>query len=716
VPRSLSIFRPNLPLSWRRVHWPTDLPPTQAVALLRQLGTDHYVRLLALEVEGSNGAVTHRLAVPAVAVARVERVFGALLPDAALTTTDRDDVTESWRIVLTSRDRSLKTSDPELVTRALLAALTSTKRNERVVLQWLLGPTREPRVVRTTETARAEWWRPLVSGERPLDPEQHRALEAKRAEHVFACVGRVGITASTPSGARALAVSVLAALRTAEAPGIGVRLVKEQSYRLNGVVAPWLWPYSLNVLELVGIAGWPLGDKSLPGFSRETSRWFRPDERIPSKGRVLGLSTAPGERRELALSIEDARHHLHVLGPTGTGKSTLLANLALADIAAGRSVVMVEPKGDVVTDILSRIPANRVDDVVVIDPSETRLPIGLNPLAAHGRNAELIADQVLAVFRGLSESWGPRLEVVLHAALLTLARRSDASLCALPALLTNPSVRARLRGEHGDLALDQFWGWFEALSPGEQQQVVAPVLTRLQPVLLRPTVRTMIGQLAPKFRVEELFTKRKIVLVALRRGVIGPEAAALIGSLFIAELWQAVLGRTAIAPERRHIVAVYADEFQDYVHLPTDLADALAQARGLGVALTLAHQHLAQLPSPLRASVLANARSRVCFQLAGDDAQAMARLSGGQLQPQDFQRLPRFEAYAQLVAAGEVTEFASMRTVPLGPALTASDAVRDLSRSRYGRPVEEVEAEIRNLLEGEPDDRGNVGRRRRSER
>jgi len=555
-----------------------------------------------------------------------------------------------------------------------------------------------------------------VSGETPLDQEQHRALEAKRGEHAFACVGRLGVNASTPARARALAVSVLAALRTAEAPGIGVRLIKEPSHRLNETVAPWIWPYSLNVLELVGLVGWPLGAKSLPGFSRDVSRWLRPDDRIPVKGRVLGVSTAPGERRELGLSIEDARHHLHVLGPTGTGKSTLLANLAMADIAAGRSVVLIDPKGDVVTDILGRIPPNRTDDVVVIDPAERHLPIGLNPLVTHGRNGELVADQVLAVFRGLSESWGPRLEVVLHAALLTLARRPDASLCALPALLTNPTMRARLRSGNDDLALDQFWGWFEALSPGEQQQVVAPVLTRLQPVLLRSTVRTMIGQLSPRFRVEEIFTKRKIVLIALRRGVIGPEAAALIGSLFVAELWQAVLARTAIPTERRHIVAVYADEFQDYVHLPTDLADALAQARGLGVALTLGHQHLAQLPGPLRAAVLANARSRVCFQLAGDDAQAMARLSGGQLEAQDFQRLPRFEAYAQLVAGGEVTEFASLKTEPLPPVTRDSNAVLQASRNHYGRPVDQVEAEIRSLLEGEPEDRGAVGRRRRSER
>src|SRR5207253_5973994 len=119
---------------------------------------------------------------------------------------------------------------------------------------------------------------------------------------------------------------------------------------------------------------------------------------------------------------------------------------------------------------------------------------------------------------------------------------------------------------------------------------------------------------------------------------------------FVAELWQAVLGRTSVAAERRHPVAVYADEFQDYVHLPTDMADALAQARGLGVGLTLAHQHLAQLPSNLRAAVLANARSRVCFQLASEDANVFAKFASEKLKPVDFQRLRRFEAYAQLVA------------------------------------------------------------------
>jgi len=261
-------------------------------------------------------------------------------------------------------------------------------------------------------------------------------------------------------------------------------------------------------------------------------------------------------------------------------------------------------------------------------------------------------------------------------------------------------VRRRLLGEVDDpVALEPFWAWFESISDAERNQAIAPVLNKLRPFLLRKSVRAIVGQVRPRFRIDDVFTKRKVVLVSLAKGLIGPEAAALLGSLFVAELWQAVLGRGAIAPERRHVVSVYADEFQDYVHLPTDMADALAQARGLGVGLTLAHQHLAQLPANLRASVLANARSRVCFQLAADDAQTMTKFAGEDLEPSDFQRLPRFEAYAQLVVGGEVTDFASMRTLPLPAPTSDRQVIRRLSRERYGRPVDEVEAEIRRLVE-----------------
>jgi len=484
--------------------------------------------------------------------------------------------------------------------------------------------------------------------------------------------------------------------------------------RFDSAATPILWPYALNILELLSLLGWPLGDESLPGVPREESRWLRADERIRPRRRVLGQSNAPGDDRPLGLSIEDALHHLHVIGPTGVGKSTLLANLILQDVAAGRSVVVVEPKGDLIEEVLARIPRERLDAVVVIDPSEREYPVGLNPLLPHGRSPELIADQVLAVFHGLwSGNWGPRLQDILHSSLLTLAGRDDASLCLLPALLTNPTVRQRLRAEVDDpVALEPFWAWFDAISDAERQQAIAPVLNKLRPFLLRPSVRAIVGQVHPRFRIDEIFTGRKIVLVSLAKGLIGPEAAALLGSLFIAELWQAILGRADVAAPRRQAVTVFLDEFQDYVHLPTDMSDALAQARGLGVGLILAHQHLAQLPAALRSSVLANARSRVCFQLAAEDAQTMARFANDQLEAKDFQRLHRFEAYVQLTVNGEVLDYASVKTLPLSPRTADVGEVRERSRRRYGRPVSGVDDEIRKLLDV-PDDEAPVGRRRR---
>lgn len=704
--------------AWREVHWPLELDEAMAASLLRQVGGDAFVSSLVLETEATAAGVLYRVGVPAPSVTRVEQLMPSLIPGSAVTAAvNRKDVDQSWRILVTSRQRPLKTDDAEAITRSLLGAMAIVQRSERVVVQWVLGPTHTPRPVAVDEpTEDATAWQTILHGSRPLDSEQRRSMQNKRRDLAFGCVGRVGITGS-PSRRRALAVGVLAALRTASAPGVTFRLVREPPERLEGGRAPFLWPYALNVAELLPLLAWPLGKESLPGVPRDTARWLRPDERIRPRGRVLGRSNAPGDERLLGLGINDARHHLHVIGPTGVGKSTLLANLILQDAAAGRSVVVVEPKGDLIDDVLARLPEERIEDVIILDPADKVAPVGLNPLLPRGRNAELVADQVLAVFHGLwSSNWGPRLQDILHSSLLTLAARDDASLCLLPALLTNPAIRQRLRAEVDDpVGLEPFWAWFDSISDAERQQAIAPVLNKLRPFLLRRSVRAIVGQVQPRFRIDDVFTGRKIVLVSLAKGLIGPEAAALLGSLFIAELWQAILGRAAIAPRRRQVVPVYLDEFQDYVHLPTDMSDALAQARGLGVGLTLAHQHLAQLPSGLRAAVLANARSRICFQLAGEDAQTMARFSEGRLDSKDFQRLHRFEAYAQLVVDGEVSDYASLKTMPLSPATVDATRIRSISRGRYGRPVAEVDAEIRKLIESAAA-QAPVGRRRRTER
>jgi hypothetical protein len=296
------------------------------------------------------------------------------------------------------------------------------------------------------------------------------------------------------------------------------------------------------------------------------------------QGRVLAKATAPGVEADLSLSARNALQHLHVLGPTGTGKSTLLANLITQDVTDGRAVVVIEPKGDLVDDVLARIPAKRQDDVVVLDPSDSA-PVGLNPLATQGRRPDLVADSLLSIFKQLyGAAVGPRSQDILYAGLLTLAQRSDASLVILPLLLTKPGFRRSITAHLRDpLTLEPFWAAYEAWSDGERAAAIAPVMNKLRP-LLRPGLRGVLGQRQPHFDMRSVFTDKKVLLVPLRRGVIGPEAAKLLGSLVVAELWQAAQGCSAIDPSRRHPVMVCVDEVPD-TSLVTAPADPLLGGR-----------------------------------------------------------------------------------------------------------------------------------------
>ncbi len=363
---------------------------------------------------------------------------------------------------------------------------------------------------------------------------------------------------------------------------------------------------------------------------------------------------------------------------------------------------MVEPKGDLVAEALRHIPEERIGDVILIDPADpnSAAPVGINPLARNGRSPELVADQLLGVFHGLfAAHWGPRTSDILASALLTLARTPDMTLVALPLLLSDAGFRRRvLAGIDDPIGLEPFWTSYEAMSEAERATAIAPAMRRLRPFLLRPELRAIIGQAKPRFDLREIFTKRRVLLVNLSKGTLGPETASLLGSLLVSGLWQATLRRSQVPTERRHMVPIYVDEFQDYLRLPVDFADALAMARGLGVAFTLAHQFIHQLEPQVRASVLANAQSRVAFRLPAEDARIVA--SGTQLDPEDLQSLGAYECYTQLVAYGAVQPWCSARTILPPPATSDPDRVRAASRAHFGTDRAEVEADIRRLVFG----------------
>ena len=324
--------------------------------------------------------------------------------------------------------------------------------------------------------------------------------------------------------------------------------------------------------------------------------------------------------------------------------------------------------------------------------------MGFNPLAYH-QDPSLTADAILAVFQEIfAQNWGIRSADVLSGALLTLAKTKGANLLYLPQLLTDERFRKEILAQVKDpIALEPFWRNYESMRDSERRTEIAPVLNKLRQITFRPGLRNVLGQTKPKFSLYDLFRERRIVLVPLNRGLIGAESARLLGSLIVGLTWTIALSRAKIAPEKRHMVSIYIDELQDYLALPTSFGDALAQARGLGIAYTVAHQYRAQLPQDIKAGIDANCRNKIIFGLNSDDAKAMAE-QAQELEPLDFMTLPRYEVYTSFQAGGRSTGWISAATLPPPEATGLAAEIKAESMKRYGVPATETEAALTRIM------------------
>ena len=688
--------RPTHPLVWHQLRFALPLAQDTAVTLVERLLADGSLGRVVLELRASSGQAVW--AVGSCAGERLVSVVRALVPGCRVSRgCSRRAVDQA--VVVSARPAGAGLAAERLTTvvRAVLAALATTAEDEELVVQLQLGRRFSPQVLGRLEP---QGWLELL-GLVPipsLSGERGRRMRAQVGQHRAAASLRLGVRAASPLRQRTLLQGLLGALRLLEGPGVRLRARTEHPAKLDGVRRPWRPGLELGAGEIVAMVGWPVGELPLPATPSAHPRVLAlPQVRETQRAFATGVADQAGER--LGISIGDALYHTVLLGPTGAGKSTALAHLALADIHAGRGVLLIDPKTDLVADILARIPEQRRDDVVVIDPTSSR-PVGINPLAraqtACGASPELVADTVLATFKGVfAESWGVRVEQVLSAALVTLARTPGATLVDLPLLLTNTAYRQRLIAASGEdpLGTGQFWAAYEALSEAQRQQWVGPVLTRLQPFLIRPHLRATLGQAAPSFDLGEVFTRRRIVLVSLNKGVLGAESARLLGSLLVGQLWPLILARAAVEPSRRHVVSVFIDEVQDYLSLPGSLADALAQARSLGAAFHLAHQYRGQLPAALKAGIDANARNKIIFSLSAADAAELARQGTG-LEAADFQLLPRFGVYARTLHHGRENPWCQVTTLPPTPPTQDALALRAASQARYGQDTAQIEAAL----------------------
>ncbi len=553
-------------------------------------------------------------------------------------------------------------------------------------------------------------WEALLPGVparvRPMQSEKARAkaIEEKASAPGFDCVVRIAAgaddAATVHEYVRGLAASLAPYGGANSFRASGVAFGRDARERFERRELPRFGTFLLTARELAAL--WHIPSEAPPGLQLTRSAKLPPPTRREGADRILGISTWGDERVPIGLSIVDSRLHLHLLGPTGTGKTTAMLNLAVQDVAAGRGVGVLDPKGDLVQAVLARIPRSRVDDVVLISPEQSDVSVGINPLELTPHDdRDLVAENTLSIFKRIYERfWGPRTDDILKAALLTLLRRPDSTLAHVPLLLTVGAFRQRaLKAVRDPLGLDGFWRWFERLTEGQRSEAIGPVLNKLRDFLMRPRLRRLLCQPRSTVDLRDVIDSGKILLADLSIGRWGETTAALIGSFLVAKLWQAALARAATPEEQRHDFFLYLDEFQHFQGIGSPFADALAEARSLRLSLTVANQHLGQLSRELREAVSSNARSRGVFQCGQDDAAYLAR-EFAPLDAAALMSLPRFEMAARLSLGGQVSPTFTLRTEPPSdirdPTVVLDATARSLAR--YGRPAEVIDRELEAAL------------------
>jgi len=689
--------------------FPREVTPDQVTAALRSVAgllPPWWRRLVAgmpvvvLEVRADRAGITHALSVAPANARYVLGAFSAAIPglrsvEADLASVPAFGLARELRRV---GPGALRTDAVPATTAGVLAGLQPLGRGEHLVVQYVLSPVAPSALAHLAFLVTPREERP--DRRRSLEPELQLALRVG----VVAERGRADALLARVLGAFHAAGSHEARLARRLVPSfLTVRALRGGAPSAGGSVLP--------ADEVAAVSPVPVGGPTLPGLTLVGARPLPPVSAVPSRGVVLGDATAASTSRPLAVALPELRRGLHLCAPTGAGKSTVLLNIAGQLMAAGQAVVLIDSKGDLAAEVADHVPVARIGDALLFDPADEQ-PLGFN-LVGQVTDADLVVEHVVGQFRARygATGLGPRSEDILRSSLATLARAKGMTLAEVEPLLTNAAFRSRLTAGLEEPVLEGFWAWFGALSEAARAEAVAPLANKLRTYTLARRVRTVIGQ-ADGLDLGAVLAQRGILIVSLARGVVGDDAAALIGAAMVSRLWHVIQGRAAVPASQRPPATVICDEFQDFASLPLAFETALAQSRGYNVGWVVAHQSLSQLENRLRQAVLANCRSRLVMQTTAADAGVFAREFAPLLKPADLQGLPAFEGYAQVSTGGAVAPAASLRTRPAPEPTGSLPAIRAHSRER-GATQADVDAAIRRRVEGRRS-AAPVGGRRRS--
>jgi hypothetical protein len=399
----------------------------------------------------------------------------------------------------------------------------------------------------------------------------------------------------------------------------------------------------LSTAELASLAHFPYTEIRSGRLETASMKAKLPPGLFTSGEVRIGTSEARGQTKPVSLPDAVRSRHLYVVGKSGSGKSTLIINIAAQDIERGEGVCVIDPHGDLVSDLLDRIPEHRVKDTVYFNVSDRAHPIGLDMMNAKSEaEIEILTDDLVTTFRRLTETWGERMETILRYSFNTLLRAPGATFIDLQKLLTNEGWRSSVVRKLDFPPLADFWFNQYANMPKDAAQ---PILSRMTKIVLSPTLNAIFGQSSNTLNFNDVIRNRKILLVNLggdsrdrdnEQLAVSDEMKKLIGSVVVSQLQLAAMRQASVPEAERVPCRFFVDEFQNFVS--GAFPKILSEARKYKLCLTVAHQYISQLDDATRNAVFGNVGTMIVMPLGQKDA-AYLGAELGSYTPEDVANL-----------------------------------------------------------------------------
>ena len=453
----------------------------------------------------------------------------------------------------------------------------------------------------------------------------------------------------------------------------------------------------INVLELATIWHLPSEKVKVTGIAWGTKVLSEPPDNLPNaitateedKQHINFFGKTIYKNKDTIFGIKDTdrRRHVWAIGKTGTGKSTLIANMAIDDLKKDRGLAIIDPHGDLCDIILNYIPKRRINDVIYFNPADTDNPIVINPLeVSNNEEAELVVSGIVSIFNKIfGFSWGPRLEYILRNSLMTLAQVPNSTLKDIPMLLTNKVYRGKIESSISDPTLLAFWkDEFDKMPDRLQQESISPILNKVGQFVTSPLVRTVIGQPKSGIKLDDAMNDGKILLANLSQGRLGEDNAALLGAMLITKFQLAAMHRVSISEEQRRDFYLYVDEFQNFA--TGSFIKIMSEARKYRLDIMLANQYMAQIPEEVTKAILGNAGTVMTFAVGAGDADILTREFAEVFSAQDLINLGKYQIATKMTIDGQITRPFVSTTLPLPISSNQNkEKVIQASRQRWSK-------------------------------